>query len=516
MWSQRSEDHVGFFYRPLFSVWLLVFYSIAGAAPWTWHLASIGLHVSATFLVFKLIAKLLRNELAASIGALLFAMHPIHIEAVSWVSSANELLYTICILGSLLLLEESRAGTWNSKAWGALTLWAAALFFKETALALLIVFPFLIWAKLGTTSENELRNKRTIVWCIPWLVTAGIFIGIRTLILQRSGLESGKQPWREALFSVPGLLVFYLKKLVLPWNLSSFYFEDLADGAGFRVLVAIAVILVLLSLFLYAAYKKHDSVALSGAIVVLPLLPILGGLRVYQQGDIAHDRYLYLPSVALCLLVAILVDRLLTNSRKWKPLITGIVVIVFSAATYLCLSQQSWYADDQFYYGRAVALYPQDFVAWELWGRFNLAHKHPKEGLDEVTQAYHLAPNDPNVDYYYARALFENGRYPDAEPLLKQLSRPTTLNGGRQQIVLLAFAETEIKLGKLGDAEQVLDLLEQLNAVFPGLHNTRGNLYELEGNLSGAKEEFLKEFKITGDVRSKRAALALDAGNGVN
>ena len=506
---------MGFFYRPLFSVWLLLLYSTADATPEAWHLASIALHVLATFLVFKLLDKQLRNTLPASIGALLFAIHPIHIEAVTWASAANELLYTICILGSLLLLEESKAGTWDDRAWGALGLWAAALFLKETAVVLLIVFVFLTWVKLRT-SANGAPAKQTIAWSVPWLVMAGIYIGLRTLVLHRSGLESGKQPWREALFSAPGLLVFYLKKLVLPWHLSSFYLEDLADGLGFRVCVAIAVMLVLMLLLLWATYRRHHWFALSGAIVIFPLLPILGGLRVYEHGNIAHDRYLYLPSVGLCFLVAILTDRLLTTSKQWKPILRGIVAVIFSAGIYLCFSQQSWYTDDQSYYRRAVTLYPQNVLVWELWGRFNLAHKEPKKGLEETTQAYHLAPDDPNVDYYYARALFDNGLYAAAEPLLEQISIRSDQSRWRRQIVLLALAQTDMRLGRLGEADQALNLLEQTNNTFPGLHNTRGNLYRLEGKQNSAKEEFMKEFKITGDLRSTRAAVALDGGDPLN
>src|SRR5437879_9675627 len=221
MWSQKGADHEGFFYRPLFSVWLLFLYSISGVTTSLWHLASIALHVLTTFLVFKLIDKHLRNNLAASIGALLFAIHPIHIEAVSWVSAANELLYTICILGSLLLLQESNTDSWDKKSYGALILWAAALFFKETAVVLLVVFVFLTWAKLETLKETGHCGKVAALRSIPWIVAAGIYLGLRTIVLQRSGLESGKQSWGEALLSAPGLVEFYLRKLVLPWHLSS-------------------------------------------------------------------------------------------------------------------------------------------------------------------------------------------------------------------------------------------------------------------------------------------------------
>jgi tetratricopeptide (TPR) repeat protein len=163
------------------------------------------------------------------------------------------------------------------------------------------------------------------------------------------------------------------------------------------------------------------------------------------------------------------------------------------------------------YYSRGVELYPQNFLVWTLWGRFDLTHKNPKEGLEETTRAYQLAPENPNVDYYYARALFENGRYVDAEPLLEQLSSHSDQENGRRQILLLALAQTEMRLGRLGEAENVLDRLSEIDGSFPGLHSARGNVYKLEGKLRSAREEFWEEFEITGDLRSKEEAVALRA-----
>jgi protein O-mannosyl-transferase len=426
MWSQKGADHEGFFYRPLFSVWLLFFYSVAGASPWLWHLASILLHVTATFLVFKFIYKRLRHDVAASFAALVFAIHPIHIEAVSWVSAGNELFYTICILGSLILLLESKAGSWDNNARGALILWVLALFFKETAIVLLFVFILMCWMHLETPDDTGGRSrlKLTVMWALPWIVTAGIYIGLRTVVLQRSGLETGKQPWAVTLFSAPGLLVFYLKKLVFPWHLSSFYYESLTSSPGTQTWVEIAVILALISLFLWAAHKKNHLLALSGAIIIFPLLPILGGLRIYEHGNIAHDRYLYLPAVGTCLLVGILVHQLSAYSFRWKVLTGTVGAVVVSSGIYLCLSQQHWYVGDTAYYARAVELHPENYLAWEFWAQFDFSHKSPKEGLEKATQAYRLAPENVSVGYYYARGLFENERFVQAEPLP---SVPTSL-----------------------------------------------------------------------------------------
>lgn len=484
---------MGFFYRPLFSLWLLLFYTFVGPTPLLWHLASIALHGLATYFVFRLILRLLANELAASIGALVFAIHPIHIEAVSWVSAANELLYTICILAALLLIQESQAGSWDNKAWNALALWTAALLFKETAIVLLLLFVFLTWAGIESSADNGQRIKRTIRWAMPWVATAAIYLSLRMIVLHRSGLETGKQPWAQVLFSSPGLIVFYLKKLVLPLHLSSFYSEGLTATAGIGFWLAFLGVLVVFLAFFCAALKRRDWIALAGGIIILPLLPVLGGLRVYEHGNIAHDRYLYLPSAGLSLLVGSLAQKVSTKSPRWKLSLAGIGTAIVSASIYLSLSQQWWYADDQAYFRRAVEVYPQNFLVWQLWGKLNLGHKNLKEGLEETARAYKLAPENPNVDYHYAWALYENGRYSEAEPLLHDLADRTDQPRRRRKIVLLALAQAEMKQVQLAEAEKTLKVLLQMDDEFPGLHTALGNLYQLQGRPGLAEREFVRE-----------------------
>src|SRR5215813_3257542 len=91
-WSQKGIEHVGYYYRPIFSVWLLLVHTLGGVAPWAWHISSIVLHAFATWLVFKLSLVLLEDTSGALWAAMLFAIHPIHIESVAWISASVEIL----------------------------------------------------------------------------------------------------------------------------------------------------------------------------------------------------------------------------------------------------------------------------------------------------------------------------------------------------------------------------------------------------------------------------------------
>jgi protein O-mannosyl-transferase len=506
MWSQLGAEHEGIYYRPLFSVWLLLIHTLAGSTPWAWHLVSILLHGLATIFVFKLLERLTLNEPAACFGALIFALHPIHIEAIAYVSVANEPLYTICALGSLLLLLESQPGSWDKKACASLVFWVAALLFKETAIVLVFVIVVIAFTRLENSSESARGLKGVMRWAIPWFLTTIAYVSLRTLVLRSSGLEIGKQSWRQAILNAPGLIVFYLRKLLLPWRLSSFYFENLADGPSLHVWLAISVVLAIAGLSVWAAYKRFQSVSLGEAIVILPLIPILGGLRVYEHGNIAHDRYLYLPSVGLCILATILFSKLQLTTKMAQRFGGGLMVAILASGSYLCLSQQTAYVSDRTYYARGIEIDPQNATVWELWGRSDLAHHQIREGLEEITQAHRLAPGNTDVDYYYARGLFESKRCGEAEPLLEKLSSVSDQKLGRRLIILLALAQCQLGQNKVTAAQTTLNMLSQLDNEYPGLHQARGNLYRLEGQETAAAEEFVKEAQLKRSTGSRTNA----------
>ena len=102
VWSQKAAETLIPQYRPLFSVWLLLVYSFAGATEWIWHAVSVALYALSTYLVYRLAHELLQDRVAATIAGLVFAVHPIHIESVCWISACNELLLGPLVAVSLL------------------------------------------------------------------------------------------------------------------------------------------------------------------------------------------------------------------------------------------------------------------------------------------------------------------------------------------------------------------------------------------------------------------------------
>src|SRR5258708_32270330 len=142
---------------------MLVVNTIGGLSPMWWHFSSMLLYSLTTLLVYRLCEKLLESRVAAFFAALLFAVHPIHVDAVSWVSASNEILFTLLALGAIIVLlaPDGSVPLTPSRLAASPALYAAALLTKETAVALLPVLLLIVLFRSGQRG----KVVRASYWC---------------------------------------------------------------------------------------------------------------------------------------------------------------------------------------------------------------------------------------------------------------------------------------------------------------------------------------------------------------
>jgi tetratricopeptide (TPR) repeat protein len=511
LWSQRGGDDLGYFYRPLFSLWMLLVHTFGGLTPWFWHLSSILLHVACTYLVFLFCRELLESDQAALYAAVLFAIHPIHVDAVSWVSASNEILFTVFALGAILLLVYgSRAGLPKPKflTWSVL-LYSAALFTKETAIALLpllVLLPLLRKKAERQPSYSRWEVLRAGLWYVP---PVAAYLFVRWLVLGRMGLETGKHDWRQVFYSCPSILLFYLKKLIWPVRLGGFYTNTLISSPSPAMWVSLFVVAVIIAISAWAALRGSRVVAVAATLVFLPLLPVLGGIRVYDQGNMTHDRYLYFPSIGLSLLFCMVAKAAWSKPEAIKRCFTTIAVILAFVLGYLTIKQQRFYATDVACYERSLDINSDNVLVRDNLGNLYLNQGDNEQGLMQFQTAFQLAPDDPNARFFLGRGLFETKDYKAAGVLLRTLSDSKSLRPKRRATVYLTLAEIEMIGGELGGAASWLKQLEQLDPNYPGLHRTNATLLQRQGKIREAQTEYAKEYAISGDPAAGRQAAAL-------
>jgi len=233
LWSHAGTRDV-LFYRPLFSVWMLVIHTLGGLSPWFWHLSSIALHAGCTYLVYLLAkhsieSEIVGNEVAGSeigavVAAAIFAVHPSHVDAVGWVSASNELLFTLLMVAALIVIVPPSGKASPQRVALSALLFLTGMFAKETGIALLILLIVVAWVSLGSSLS---RRTRSALAAGPYLFAAGLWLAVRWFALGGTVIEYGEHTWREVFFTAPSIILFYLRKLFLPAGLSGGYVNPL-------------------------------------------------------------------------------------------------------------------------------------------------------------------------------------------------------------------------------------------------------------------------------------------------
>src|SRR5580700_3928104 len=179
--AQATMELGGLLYRPIYRLWQMANAQVFGfVLPW-WHIASIMLHLCATFLVYQLGIKLLKERWTAAVAALLFAFHPIHAESVAYVTASTDLLVTVFALISFLAYFRFREeGASPLYFLGSVIAAALAMLSKETA----IMFPWMLVAYEGLRepASGTRQSWKRFFWTLPFFAVVGAYLAVRTAL----------------------------------------------------------------------------------------------------------------------------------------------------------------------------------------------------------------------------------------------------------------------------------------------------------------------------------------------
>jgi protein O-mannosyl-transferase len=362
---QYVVPHVGGnYYRPVFLTWLLLNFKLFGLHAAGWHLAVVFLHLVVTYQVYRLGAILLDNEPAALVAAALFGLHPVHIEAVAWISGATEPLAAVFILGSLLSYIAFRARGRHATYVLSLVCFCLAMLTKETA----VLVPVVLFAHDLLLGREVMfgpggRIRKSVPRLAPFALLLGGYLIARLHALHALTRRIVDLDLRTTLLTIPSVLAFYARLLLVPTRLSAFYDTPyittprpaLLPGIGCVVVAGIAATLL---------WRFRSRVAGFAVVLLLfPLLPLMN-LSVFPQGEIAHDRYLYLSSIGFALLLGLLTRVIAKNAgrdrqRVWIGCVMAICVLYF----YGTLTQSLYWANDLVLYVRGVQIAPNNLIA---------------------------------------------------------------------------------------------------------------------------------------------------------
>jgi tetratricopeptide (TPR) repeat protein len=382
------------YYQPLTMVSLTGDYALGGRPEnlKPFHRTSLLLHMANTTLIIILLYLLFGQVwIAAGIG-LLFGLHPMTVESVAWISQRKTVLSAFFALWSLILyIRFAHNRDW--KLWaGCLLLYVLALMSKPTAMPL----PFLLLL-LDYWPLNRL-NRQAVLEKLPLFTVAGIFAIVTYISQSRTfGVAlPGQYDLRYAPLVICHNTAFYLSKLIWPVNLSPYYAYTRPMGLSDpMVLIGIIGICILINIVILTL-RRTRSILTACLFFLVALLPTMGIIRFARM--IAGDRHLYLPSVGLLMLLAVLLRWLCGISSPSKPatkhvaVITIVLMLAGAEATTTRKYLGRW-SDSVTLYRHMLALAPQIVLLHNDLGIALVSQGKIDEAASQFRQVLRVAPH---------------------------------------------------------------------------------------------------------------------------
>jgi tetratricopeptide (TPR) repeat protein len=357
----------------------------------------------------------------AWLAAAVFAVHPVEVESVAWISELKNLLSTTFYLGALLTFFRFRPPSDPAQAgspswrfyWLAVALFLCALWSKTVACSLPAVLALLIWWKRGRVGRQD------VVVLSPMFLL-GIALGLMTAWLEKHHAHASGAEWSLSFLQrcllAGRVLWFYTGKLLWPHPLMFIYPHwDIDPGAWWQYLFPAAALAVLVALWsLRSRIGRGPLVAalcFGGA-----LFPALGFFNVYPfRYSYVADHFQYLASIGLISLAVgtgtAICARAGPRGRDWGTLAATIVLLMLGMSTW---SQGHSYRDAETLWRDTLAKNPRCWMAHNNLGTLLILSGRAPEAIGEFEEALRLKPDYIEASINLGNAFVSKGRVTDA------------------------------------------------------------------------------------------------------
>ena len=483
------------YYRPVFLLWLMLNYQLFGLNTVLWHASAIAAHLAATLLVYALALRLTGKRTVAGAAGLLFGVHPVHVEAVAWLSGSTETLFAILGLGAILChlrWRDSRSqpqrGIWCAAEIG---LFALALFAKETAVvlpALLCAWDWLLPAAAFTSLKQRIGTAVSTFF--PHLIVVSAYLVARYHALGSFAPLARNWPLPTLIGTWPLALSFYLRQLLIPFQYSIFYPVAPVQHFGLAE-VAFHLLPVLLAAGALVWISRRSAVnAFCALLLVLPILPVLN-LQVFTRDDFLHDRYLYVPSAGLCILLGIGLEKLIPR----VPLRAAALLVAVGGLALVCVQAGSFWKDNLTLFDKAIEVAPENALAAQYLGEELVEKERWVDALHVLNRSLVSKPGSYEIDIQIAKCYFALG---DVDGAVSHFQDAIQL-APHLPAAYLDLAMIEIRRNLLQQAEDHMQLAlrfrPEYSPLYERYHYRLARILEMEGKWSGALGEYQAELQ---------------------
>lgn len=454
------------YYNPL----VLLMYSVErhffGLDPLVFHATSLFLHLLNVLLVFYFIYLLSGSALVSLVTAALFGVHPMHVESVAWISARKDVLYSLFFLGSLVYYLLS-GGKHDRHYYLSVLAFLLSLLSKSMAVTL----PFILL--LCDHLRGERVSVRSLLDKWPFFALSFLFFLVAVFGHYMPGTDAGGFSFSilGGLMAATSGIVFYLIKLIFPYNLSCIYPPPV-------ILISPLIVIALVALMVWSM-RLTRKVFFGGMFFLVAIAPVIQFVPVGL--GVPADRYTYIPYIGLFYLLAELVSYVCSRSgRRLAIGLIALLIVFLSVLTFqkvrvwnngVALWEDALRAQgdialayynlgDEYlngrgdlenaakYFDRAIEIDPGYVSAYVNRGLiYDVGGEHERS-VAEYDRAIAMMPAMPQAYFNRGTAYFNMGKY---EAALADYERATALDRGYGK-AWMAMGNVNLRLKKRDDA----------------------------------------------------------------
>lgn len=448
--TQRNGTYVPL---PLLS-WAVEF-KIFGLNPLPYHLNNVLLHLLCTFLVFYFFCLLRLPATYAAIGALLFGIHPMHVESVAWVTERKDLLFCLFYMGSLITYIKfiMRGKRKSGLLLLALLLFVFSLFSKIQAVSLPLSL-FLIDYWFARPLKWKLVYEK-----IPFFVFSIIFGLGGYFILKNLGGIDTHDPYNFLERILLGLysLSAYIVKLIVPLNLSCHYPYPAAPGETMPVLFYLSPVFLLGLLILVLVTARKTKAVVFGALFflfnVIFLLQFIRAGEAYQA-----DRFSYVSYIGLFFIIAWSAHKFASRNKSSQIIIAGLAFVVITFFFTNTYARCKDWKDSLTLWNDVISKYDNAPIAYDNRGVTYGELGQWDKTISDFSRAIEIDPK-------YAKAYYDRG---------------------------VAYSNLEQWDKTISDLSRAIEI----DPKYTDAYSDRGNAYSNQGQLDKAVADFSRAIEI--------------------
>src|SRR5277367_5857755 len=505
LWRIWFDLHATQQYYPLLHSAFWLEHRMWGDAVVGYHLTNIALHALSACLVMMIMKQL--SLRGAWLAGFVFALHPVHVESVAWISEQKSTLSGVFYLASLLTYLRFDQGRRKSTYLLATGLFVLALLSKTVTATLPAVLLVIFWWLRG-----RLERKRDVVPLLPWFAL-GISAGLLTAWVERTiigarGADFLLTPVQRVL--IAGRVVFfYAAKLLWPANLMFFYPHwGIDPSVWWQWLFPAGLLAIGIGLGLAARRYRGP---LTGFLVFSgTLFPVLGFLNVYPfRFSYVADHFQYLASLGVIIPVSSVLVRAIERISSRRAVTIACYFVLILVLGVLTWRQCRMYRDIETLYRESLARNPGSWLAhYNLGVLFAEMPGRLPDAIAEYQAALRIKPDYPEAHVNLGNALSQiPGRQAEAiaEYRAALQIRPDYAEAHNDLGIALSFAP-----GRLQDAIAEFQAAVQIDPDYAEAHLNLGNvLSQIPGRQPEANADYEAALRINPDY----AEAHFDLGN---